>query len=54
VEYVVLGSGTLAARNQSISDWLNEYGAEKAGQVTITSTYPPYVPSDWYVVRLRP
>jgi hypothetical protein len=54
VEYVVLGSETLAARNQSIGSWLKEYDAERVGQVTTTRTYPPYVPFDWYVARLRP
>lgn len=54
VEYVVLGSETLEASNQSIGDWLKDYGAEQAGQVTITNTYPTYVPYDWYVARLCP
>jgi len=53
VEYVVLRSKTLETRNQSIGGWLKEYDAESVGQVTITHTYPPYVPFDWYVARLR-
>ena len=53
VEYVVLRSKTLETRNQSIGSWLKEYDAESVGQVTITHTYPPYVPFDWYVARLR-
>jgi len=54
VEYVALGSDTLAARNQSIGDWLKAYAADPTGQATILRTCPPYVPFDWYVARLRP
>ena len=54
VEYVVLGSETLATRHQSMDDWLKEHDAEKVGQVTITRTFPPYDAFDWYVARLRP
>jgi hypothetical protein len=53
LRYVVLGSEALRGRGQSLDAWLKAYDAEKVGQRVLTRTFPPYVPVDWYVVKIQ-
>ena len=53
LRYVVLGGEALRDRGQSLDAWLKAYDAEKVGQLVLTRTFPPYVPVDWYVVKIR-